>query len=85
MVASPGRSARFSDLPGHRQRSPNSAALAVGSFDPYAHEGAADLIGAAGAAPAGADFVLTFRFANWVGVDRAGDGGADAALVRLLS
>ena len=27
MVASPGRSARFSDLPGHRQRSPNSAAL----------------------------------------------------------
>ena len=30
MVASPGRSARFSDLPGHRQRSPNSAALTVG-------------------------------------------------------
>jgi len=26
-VASPGRSARFSDLRGHRQRSPNSAAL----------------------------------------------------------
>jgi hypothetical protein len=30
MVASPGRSARFSDLRGHRQRSPNSAALTVG-------------------------------------------------------
>ena len=30
MVASPGRSARFSDLPGHRQRLPNSAALTVG-------------------------------------------------------
>ena len=29
MVASPGRSARFSDLRGHRQRSPNSAAPTV--------------------------------------------------------
>ena len=33
MVASPGRSARFSDLRGHRQRSPNSAALTVAGPD----------------------------------------------------
>ena len=36
MVASPGRSARFSDLPGHRQRSPNSAALTVAGLLIYA-------------------------------------------------
>ena len=37
MVASPGRSARFSDLRGHRQRSPNSAAPTVGRDDRFTH------------------------------------------------